>query len=247
VRASAVRPGGRGHCACVGAASAWLQLWPGRCCWTTAGPLYVARRQWPRAGLLCLLAPRMLLHCRLWPRHVCAVPRSGQHRPPACRVDWPVALARLRGCVPTPGRCHDHRCRVNASPIPMCHRICASVATVWSSGPGRSGDATRLCLVGPRLSTPVSPARYGHPFKCIAPSLHVASPGRTRSCCPPIGAAILIRSARSGAHPPSHAMRWTAALSAFLHLALSYFESTYLAIGVTTGRGVIWRSWKDGA
>jgi hypothetical protein len=63
--------------------------------------LFVARRRWPHAGRLCLLAPRPLLHCRLWSRRMCAVPRSGQHWPPAYRVGWPAALSHLRGCVLT--------------------------------------------------------------------------------------------------------------------------------------------------
>jgi hypothetical protein len=87
--------GGRGH-------RAWgALLVPGSSCGMAAGPLFVARCQWPRAGQPCLLAPRALLHCRLWSRRVRTVPCPGQLWPPAYRVSWPATLSlRAVACRP---------------------------------------------------------------------------------------------------------------------------------------------------
>jgi hypothetical protein len=76
-------------------------LVPGSSCGMAAGPLFVARCQWPRAGRPCLLAPRALLHCRLWSRRVRTVPCPGQLWSPAYRVSWPATLSlRAVACRP---------------------------------------------------------------------------------------------------------------------------------------------------
>jgi hypothetical protein len=111
------------------------RLVPSSSCGMAVGLLFVARCQWPRAGQPCLLAPHVLLHCRLWSRRVRTVPCPGQLWPPAYHVAGLLLCrsARLRA---GPSRCHGHRCGVNTSPPALCSLVptgCRACSTSLAS------------------------------------------------------------------------------------------------------------------
>jgi hypothetical protein len=155
-RVSAVRPSGRSHRAWLGTAGAWLQWWPGRCCWTDRGSalcrVALAASRWP--ALLvgpARVAPQPPLvasrarRATLWSALAARLP----HRLARCSV-------ALRGCVPTLvdavaiAAGSTRRRPAIRLLVPTGCRACVAVAVVWLSGPVRCGEAMRLCLGYPR-------------------------------------------------------------------------------------------------
>jgi hypothetical protein len=155
-RVSGVRPSGRSHRAWVGTAGAWLQLWPGRYCWTDRGSALCrtvpAASRWPallvgptRVAPQPPLVASRARRATLWPLLAACLP----HRLACCSV-------ALRGCVPTlvdaativAGSTRRRPTLCSLVPI-GCH-ACIAVAVVWLSGPVRCGEAMRLCLGCPR-------------------------------------------------------------------------------------------------